>query len=110
MTVFSHRLSAIVFATLSLLASGVRGQAQAALDWREYHNERYGFSLQYPADMFVVERTAEAGDGQVFVSQIGNARLLVGAFVNERSYSPASYQAYIARESYAGYTIGYQRV
>jgi len=112
MTALSHRLSAIVFATLSLLASGVRGQAQAALalDWREYRNERYGFSLQYPANMFVVERTAEAGDGQVFVSQIGNARLLVGAFVNERGYSPASYQAYIARESYGGYTIGYQRL
>src|SRR5215475_14036338 len=112
MTVFSHRLSAIVFATLSLLASGVRGQAQAALalDWREYHNERYGFSLQYPADIFVVERTARAGDGQVFFSQIGNARLLVGAFVNERGYSPASYLAYIARASYGGYAIGYQRL
>jgi hypothetical protein len=90
----------------------VLGQAQAAfaLDWREYQSERFGFSLQYPADIFVVERTAEAGDGQVFVSQIGNARLLVGAFVNERGYSPASYQAYIARESYGGYAIGYQRL
>jgi hypothetical protein len=113
MTAFTHTLSSIAFAMLSLLvASGVLGQAQAAfaLDWREYQNERFGFSLQYPADIFVVERTAEAGDGQVFVSQIGNARLLVGAFVNERGYSPASYQAYIARESYGGYAIGYQRL
>jgi hypothetical protein len=113
MTAFTHTLSSIAFAMLSLLiASGVLGQVQAAfaLDWREYQNERFGFSLQYPADIFVVERTAEAGDGQVFVSQIGNARLLVGAFVNERSYSPASYQAYIARESYGGYAIGYQRL
>jgi len=111
MTAFSHRLPAIVFATLSLLASGVRAEAQVApaLDWRDYRNERYGFSLQYPADVFAVERTAEAGDGQVFVSQIGRARLLVGAFVNERGYSPATYQAYIARESYGGYAIGYER-
>src|SRR5262249_59871179 len=111
MTAFSHRLPAIVFATLSLLASGVRAEAQVApaLDWRDYRNERYGFSLQYPADVFAVERTAEAGDGQVFVSQIGRARLLVGAFVNERGYSPATYQAYIARESYGGDARGYER-
>jgi hypothetical protein len=57
-----------------------------------------------------VERTAQAGDGQVFVSRIGNARLLVGAFVNEKGYSSASYLAYIARESYGGYAIGYQRL
>ena len=24
-------------------------------DWAEYRNERYGFTLQYPADLFVVE-------------------------------------------------------
>src|SRR5262245_10905399 len=113
MTAFIQTLSPIVFATLSLLlGSGVLGEAQAALarDWREYRNERYGFSLQYPADIFVVERTARAGDGQVFFSQIGNARLLVGAFVNERGYSPASYLAYIARASYGGYAIGYRRL
>jgi len=113
MTALTQTLSAIAIGMLSLLVgSGVLGEAQAALarDWREYRNERYGFSLQYPADIFAVERTAQAGDGQVFVSKIGNARLLVGAFVNEKGYSPASYLAYIARESYGGYAIGYQRL
>jgi hypothetical protein len=112
MTALTHKLCSIALAMVSLLASGALGRPQAALalDWREYRNDRYGFSLQYPADLFVVERTAQAGDGQVFHSQIGNARLLVGAFVNDRGYSPASYQAYIARESYGGYAIEYQRL
>lgn len=112
MIALTHKLCSTACVMLSLLASGAWGPAQAelALDWREYRNGRYGFSLQYPEDLFVVERTADAGDGQVFVSQIGNARLLVGAFVNESGYSPASYQAYLARESYGGYAIRYQRL
>ena len=57
-----------------------------------------------------MERTSEAGDGQVFVSQVGNARLLVGALVNDSGFSPASYQEYIARHSYSDYEIGYRRL
>ena len=76
------------------IACGVFQEALAATaeDWREYRNERYGFNLHYPADAFTMERTSEAGDGQVFVSQVGNARLLVGALVNDSGFSPASYQ------------------
>jgi hypothetical protein len=37
-----------------------------AQDWQRYRNERYGFTLVYPADLLVTERAAEAGDGQVF--------------------------------------------
>jgi hypothetical protein len=95
-----------------MIACGVLQEALAATaeDWREYRNERYGFNLHYPADAFTMERTSEAGDGQVFVSQVGNARLLVGALVNDSGFSPASYQEYIARRSYADYEIGYRRL
>ena len=94
------------------IACGVFQEALAAPaeDWREYRNERYGFNLHYPADAFTMERTSEAGDGQVFVSQVGNARLLVGALVNNSGFSPASYQEYIARHSYSDYEIGYRRL
>ena len=34
----------------------------------EYRSERYGFRLSYPADLFAVKSTAEAGDGQVFMA------------------------------------------
>ena len=47
--------------------------------WTDYRNERFGFSLRYPGDLFQPEKVSEAGDGQVFVSRDGAARLLVGA-------------------------------
>src|SRR4029077_716096 len=81
-----------------------------ASDWHTYSNARYGFSLQYPSDVFAVERAAEAGDGQLFVAKNGEARLLVGTLSNEANFTPASYQNYIARNSYADYRIDYHRL
>ena len=66
--------------------------------------------MRYPGDLFQPEKTSEAGDGQVFVSRDGAARLLVGALPNDTGQSPAAYQDYIARESYAGYRIDYRRL
>jgi hypothetical protein len=92
------------------LGGGLRENAHAALaeDWKEYRNERFGLSLSYPADVFTLDRTAEAGDGQLFVSQIGNARLLVGGLINDSGYSPVSYQSYLAGKSYSQYQIDYR--
>jgi hypothetical protein len=47
-------------------------------DWTEYRNERFGFSLRYPAHIFGIERTAEAGDGQVFVAHDSERGCLSG--------------------------------
>lgn len=88
-----------------MLASSVA----AAQEWRQYRNERYGFTLVYPAELLVTERVAEAGDGQVFASSDGEARLLVGALPNESGYTPMSYQQYITRHSYPDYQIDYRR-
>src|SRR5262245_57770435 len=82
-------------------------QAQSSR-WSEYRNEKYGLTLKYPHDLFVVERTSEAGDGQVFVTRDGDARLLVGALRNDSGFTPATYQDYIARQSYGKYEITYQ--
>jgi hypothetical protein len=91
------------------IASGISAAQAAAEDWHTYNNDRYGFSLQYPRSVFAVERTAEAGDGQLFVGQNGEARLLVGSLNNGGNFTPASYQTYIARNSYADYRISYRR-
>jgi hypothetical protein len=92
------------------IGGGLGENAHAALaeDWKEYRNERFGLSLYYPADVFTLDRTAEAGDGQLFVSQIGNARLLVGGLVNDSGFSPGSYQSYLTRKSYSQYQIDYR--
>jgi hypothetical protein len=53
-------------------------------------------------------RVIQRGDGQLFVSEVGGARLLVGGLVNDAGFSPASYQSYVARKSYSQYRIDYR--
>lgn len=103
--------AAFLVVALAIVFGAITGGARAApQDWTEYRNERYGMSLEYPADLFVVERQTEAGDGQVFVATEGDARLLVGGLVNQGGYTAASYQDYIARRSYGDYKLGYRRL
>ena len=100
-------------ALASLLALSATAEARdpsAGTGWTEYRNDRFGFSLRYPSHIFSVERTAEAGDGQVFVAQESDARLLVGALANDSGYTPAAYQEFVARRSYGSFEIGYRRL
>jgi hypothetical protein len=99
------------FVSLSVLALALAAASSAsAQDWRTLNNARYGFSLQYPSDIFTVERTTEAGDGQLLVTQNGDARLLVGTLTNDTGFTPRSYQSYVAQNSYSGYRISYSRL
>jgi hypothetical protein len=74
-------------------------------DWSRYQNKPFGFHLEYPANLFNVERTTEAGDGRVFATRDWQARLLVGVLGNEDRHSPKSYQDFRARTTYTHYTI-----
>lgn len=71
-------------------------------EWVTYHNERYGVQLAYPADVFVRQSTAKAGDGMLLATTDDRARLLVGAIDNVDGHSPASYQRFLSRHSYPG--------
>ncbi len=42
-----------------------------------YVNERYGYSMSYPAGLFVAEREADDGDGRKFHAKHGDADMLV---------------------------------
>jgi hypothetical protein len=95
---------------LALAAMITALSAASAQDWRTYSNARYGFSLQYPSDIFAEELTTEAGDGQLFVAKNGDARLLVGSLTNDTGFTPLSYQTYVAQNSYADYRISYRRL
>ena len=97
----------LMLSLLCTAAAAAQGQADAA--WIKYSNERFGFSLLYPSNVFAVEGRSDAGDGQVFVSKDGEARLLVGALNNPDKQTPSAYRDYIARRSYADYTITYRR-
>jgi hypothetical protein len=102
---FIHVLLTSLFASLAV-GQAVAREGSAA--WTSYRNERYGFSLQYPSDVFAPERTSEAGDGTVFSSADGLAKLLVGALPNEGGQSVASYQDYVQRHSYADFAVDYR--
>ena len=107
----TFRSSVLSLVCLAALAGQATARDTSLLQgWTDYRNERFGFSLRYPVDLFQPEKTSEAGDGQVFVSRDGATRLLVGALQNDAGQSPAAYQNYIARESYAGYRIDYRRL
>ena len=80
------------------------------LGWSEYRNERFGLSLSFPTRIFRLERAADAGDGQLFTSKDGRAKLLVGALENNEHHSPSTYQQFIARRSYPGFDIDYAPV
>ena len=96
----------VFLAFLVLTATAISAAGQGT-NWSTYHNERFGFSLQYPADVFESERTSEAGDGQVFVGMRGQGRLLVGALINNTRHTVESYRSFIAKQSYSGFDISY---
>ena len=98
--------------SLALALLGLAGIAQAQINtgWVEHRNDKYGFSLEYPGDIFKLERTTETGDGHAFVSEDGKARLLVGALENTSGFTSASYQNHIAQQSYGKFKVSYRPI
>jgi hypothetical protein len=90
--------------------AGAAARPAGALDWTVYHNERFGFEMRFPADVFSRRRTSEARDGDLFATPDGRAKLLIGALENTEGHSPASYQRFISRESYPGLRVDYAPV
>jgi hypothetical protein len=95
--------------TMTLFWWGAAAAQDQTDPWRNYTNERYGFSLVVPSHVLTVEKRSDAGDGLVFASKDGEARLLVGTMKNTDAQTPRSYQDYIAQQSYADYNITYRR-
>jgi hypothetical protein len=78
--------------------------------WTEYRNDRFGLVMRYPSAVFDVRRSSASGDGDLFETPDGRARLLVGAIENADHFTPRSYQSFIARQSYPGLRVDYAPV
>jgi hypothetical protein len=88
----------------------VRDWRGVDLGWGNYRNERFGITAEYPTRVFRLERASSAGDGELFVSKDGHARLLIGALENSEHFSPASYQRFISSQSYPGLKVDYSPI
>jgi hypothetical protein len=90
-----------------LLLSGTAVAADWRRDWATLHNERHGFLIAYPVDVFEQRGEPRTDEGRVLVSRDGKAQLLVGAFANEDATSLEAYRDYLLHENYAGAHIDY---
>ena len=105
----SRAATSLAATLLLLLLAG--GSAAISADWRRdwatLRNERHGFLIAYPVDVFQQLRAPDTDEGRVLYSRDGHAQLLVGAFLNDDATTLTDYRSYLMQENYAGADIGY---
>jgi hypothetical protein len=93
------------------MAVVLTGWAAAAADWRRdwatVRNERHGFLIAYPIEVFAQAGEPKTDEGRVLYSRDGKAQLLVGAFANDEATTLEDYRNYLMQENYAGASIEY---
>lgn len=106
------RVVAFVSVLLCSMAAliGAAGAADWRSDWATLRNERHGFLIAYPAEVFEQRGEPRSDEGRVLYSRDGKAQLLVGAFANEDATTLADYRDYLLHESYPGARIDYAPV
>lgn len=103
------RISAVISACLVAipLLADVAAAADWRRDWATLRNERHGFHIGYPIEIFQQQAEPRTDEGRVLVSRDGKAQLLVGAFANEDATTLRAYRDYLLSENYAGAHIDY---
>lgn len=99
-----------VVLAMSLLAGGVAVARPRLDNWATVFNERHGFAIAYPLDVFQQGDDQKTDEGRVFVSKDGKAKLLVGAFDNADNQSLEDYRQFLISQQYAGAKIDYAPV
>jgi hypothetical protein len=107
----SRAATSTAAAFLALLSTAaVAIAADWRRDWATLHNERHGFLIAYPSDIFQQAGESRTDEGRVLQSRDGKAQLLVGAFANDDATTLAEYRDYLMQENYAGAEIDYAPV
>ncbi len=78
--------------------------------WTTVKNDRHGFAIAFPTDVFAHTETPKTDEGRVFVSKDGKAKLLVGAFANADESTLEDYRQFLISEQYKDATIDYAPV
>lgn len=100
-----------IAACLGALATSVAwGAGEWRKDWETLENERHGFLIAYPSEVFQQRSAPTTDEGRVLYSPDGRAQLLVGAFANEDGASLWEYRDFLINEQYAGARIQYAPV
>jgi hypothetical protein len=102
------RSGVLLVLVLALAVAGLLlvGPAAAQSRWHPYANARFGFAIEYPADVFVKFDESENGDGRTYWSADEAAMLRVYGFWNDARKTPAAYVS----EFYADKPLAYSAV
>jgi hypothetical protein len=96
-------LAALILAILTIAAVT---QAAAADDWRTYHNDRYGTTIDYPT-VFKPGTPPESDDGLAFTSADG-AEFSVFASYNALGFDLADFQDFMVKDLASDTVITYR--
>lgn len=100
-------LAGLVFAGGAASAATLVSARSALSTWATIQNERHGFAIAYPVDVFEQKDAPNTDEGRILVSKDGKAKLLVGAFENSDNQTLKDYREYLISSQYAGAKIGY---
>jgi hypothetical protein len=80
-------------------SSGARG-------WVSYRSANFGFTLQYPGDVFLSD-PAQSDEGKTFLSRDGRARLVISAAVNTSGMPLSAHRRWLMEGAYKAAVLDY---
>ena len=102
--------TSLVIAIICIAIAPAGAAAISSSGWSNYTNERHGFFIAYPKNIFKPVSGAQNIDGAAFISADGRARLLIGAFANETGMTMKEYRKFVREQSYGDADIDYAPV
>lgn len=99
-----------VSAVVAVVAGSAALQAGPVGHSITYFNEKYGFTLGVPVEIFEPASAKAQEEGGLWVSRDGQARLLAVAAPAAVGVTLASYRQFVLQQSYANATIEYAPV
>jgi hypothetical protein len=91
----------------AMISASAAGAGPRLDDWATLKNERHGFAIAYPVNVFEQKTEPTTDEGRVLLSRDGKAKLLVGAFENTDNKTLEDYRQFVIDEQYPGAAIDY---